>query len=118
MSIPLSELVAAADRLLTPQYFQDYCPNGLQVEGRREVRLLVTEEAGGAALFEAAGIDVRVCSGHPEMARETGDFKPDWIVSLDRRRAAGERTGAPPRRLAAAYAPQTEDRLPAPNAWG
>lgn len=54
MSVPLVELVAAADRLLGPERFQDYCPNGLQVEGRAEVRRLVTGVTASQALLEAA----------------------------------------------------------------
>jgi putative NIF3 family GTP cyclohydrolase 1 type 2 len=29
-----AELVAAANRVMSPERFQDYCPNGLQVVGR------------------------------------------------------------------------------------
>jgi len=42
-----------ADFLQVPN-FRDYCPNGLQVEGRREVNLLVTGVTASAALIEAA----------------------------------------------------------------
>lgn len=50
----LAELAASADRLLQPELFQDYCPNGLQVEGRRTVRRLVTGVTASLALLEAA----------------------------------------------------------------
>ncbi len=53
-------LVAEADRLLQPQLFQDYCPNGLQVEGRAQVRLLVSGVTASQQLLEravAAGAD-------------------------------------------------------------
>lgn len=50
----LIELVAAADRLLQPECFQDYCPNGLQVEGRASVRRLVSGVTASLALLEAA----------------------------------------------------------------
>lgn len=53
-SVALSELVAGADRLLAPERFQDYCPNGLQVEGRPRVRRLVTGVTASLALLEAA----------------------------------------------------------------
>jgi len=32
--IKLASIVAHLDQLLQVQSFQDYCPNGLQVEGR------------------------------------------------------------------------------------
>ena len=54
MSVTLSELVAAADQLLQPQLFQDYCPNGLQVEGRPRVGRLVSGVTASRALLEAA----------------------------------------------------------------
>lgn len=34
--------------------FRDYCPNGLQVEGRREIRHVVTGVTASAALLESA----------------------------------------------------------------
>lgn len=57
MSVTLSQLVGAADQLLQPQLFQDYCPNGLQVEGRAEVRRLVSGVTASRALLEAAIAD-------------------------------------------------------------
>jgi dinuclear metal center YbgI/SA1388 family protein len=39
--VPLSELAACLERLLECGRFTDYAPNGLQVEGRAEVRRLV-----------------------------------------------------------------------------
>jgi len=50
----LNELVGYLDELLEPSRFSDYCPNGLQVPGRREVRTLVTGVSAGAELFERA----------------------------------------------------------------
>ena len=44
----------AFDALLQPEKFRDYCPNGLQVEGDREVRLLVSGVTASRALIEAA----------------------------------------------------------------
>ncbi|HBQ42213.1 MAG TPA: Nif3-like dinuclear metal center protein, partial [Halieaceae bacterium] len=37
MSVSLKELVHYIDQLLDVARFRDYCPNGLQVEGRGEV---------------------------------------------------------------------------------
>ena len=42
-----------ADFLQVPD-FRDYCPNGLQVEGRAEVRCIVTGVTASSALIEAA----------------------------------------------------------------
>lgn len=50
----LAELVAAADRLLEPRAFKDYCPNGLQVEGRTTVHRLVSGVTASQALIERA----------------------------------------------------------------
>jgi dinuclear metal center YbgI/SA1388 family protein len=54
------QLLHALDALLAPERFKDYGPNGLQVEGRPEVRRLVTGVTASRALIEqaiAAGAD-------------------------------------------------------------
>ena len=48
------ELLRAFDDLLTPERFKDYGPNGLQVEGRAEVRRLVSGVTASRALIERA----------------------------------------------------------------
>ncbi|MBK8534100.1 MAG: Nif3-like dinuclear metal center hexameric protein [Candidatus Competibacteraceae bacterium] len=50
----LNELVAYADRLLAVENFSDYCPNGLQVQGRAKVRMLVGGVTACQALLDAA----------------------------------------------------------------
>jgi dinuclear metal center YbgI/SA1388 family protein len=50
----LSELVAYTDRLLAVENFSDYCPNGLQVQGRADVRTLVGGVTACQALLDAA----------------------------------------------------------------
>ena len=40
--------------LLQPERFSDYCPNGLQVEGKREINTIVTGVTASMALLEAA----------------------------------------------------------------
>lgn len=40
--------------LLQPECFSDYCPNGLQVEGKREIHKIVTGVTASMALLEAA----------------------------------------------------------------
>ena len=49
-----NELVAYADELLEVKLCKDYCPNGLQVEGRAEVRKIVSGVTASLALIEAA----------------------------------------------------------------
>jgi dinuclear metal center YbgI/SA1388 family protein len=48
------ELARYLDQLLDASRVKDYCPNGLQVEGRAEVASLVTGVTASAALIEAA----------------------------------------------------------------
>jgi dinuclear metal center YbgI/SA1388 family protein len=49
-----NELAAYLDGLLEAGRFRDYCPNGLQVEGRQEVRRIVCGVTASQALLEAA----------------------------------------------------------------
>ena len=53
----VQDLTLAFDALLEPEKFRDYGPNGLQVEGDRDVKLLVSGVTASRALIEAA-IDV------------------------------------------------------------
>lgn len=48
------ELEVYLENLLETARFRDYCPNGLQVEGRAEVTRIVTGVTASAALLEAA----------------------------------------------------------------
>ena len=48
------QLLQAFDGLLQPDRFKDYGPNGLQVEGKDEVRRLVSGVTASRALIEAA----------------------------------------------------------------
>ena len=48
------ELVEYLDRLLEPGKFRDYCPNGLQVEGREDVVRIVAGVTASQALLDAA----------------------------------------------------------------
>jgi dinuclear metal center YbgI/SA1388 family protein len=54
MSITLQQLVDSLDEVLQPQCFRDYCPNGLQVEGRPELQNLVTGVTACQDLIDAA----------------------------------------------------------------
>jgi dinuclear metal center YbgI/SA1388 family protein len=54
MSILLHDLLHHLDSLLRPGDFRDYCPNGLQIEGRSRVARLVTGVTASQALLDAA----------------------------------------------------------------
>ena len=47
-------LLQAFDQLLLPEKFKDYGPNGLQVEGRAQVRRIVSGVTASLALIDAA----------------------------------------------------------------
>ena len=49
-----SELVAYCNNLLNCGAYQDYSPNGLQIEGRKQVQRVVTGVTASQALIEAA----------------------------------------------------------------
>ena len=50
----IKELLDYTGQILEVERFRDYCPNGLQVEGRLEVRKIVTGVTASMALLEAA----------------------------------------------------------------
>lgn len=50
----IKELVDYTGQLLEVGRFRDYCPNGLQVEGRREIHKVVSGVSASLALLEAA----------------------------------------------------------------
>ena len=52
--IHTDELIAEADSLLSPQSFQDYGPNGLQVPNSQPVDTIVTSVSASVGLFERA----------------------------------------------------------------
>ncbi len=54
MAIALTTLVEEADRYLNAARISDYCPNGLQVEGRPQVRRIVSGVTASQALLDAA----------------------------------------------------------------
>ncbi|WP_434543065.1 Nif3-like dinuclear metal center hexameric protein [Halopseudomonas bauzanensis] len=54
MMTQCSELVAYCNNLLERGAFQDYCPNGLQVEGRCEISRVISGVTASQALIEAA----------------------------------------------------------------
>ena len=52
--VGLKQLTQYLDGLLSADQFSDYCPNGLQVEGRDEVRHIVCGVTASQALIDAA----------------------------------------------------------------
>jgi len=54
MPVSLKELELELKKVLRPEQFKDYCPNGLQVEGRKEISKLVTGVTACQELITAA----------------------------------------------------------------
>jgi len=52
--VNINELVNYTGQLLQVERFSDYCPNGLQVEGRPEIKKIVSGVTASMALLEAA----------------------------------------------------------------
>ncbi|WP_199052488.1 Nif3-like dinuclear metal center hexameric protein [Aquitalea sp. ASV15] len=50
----LPQLIASIDEWLEPWRYQDYAPNGLQIEGRAEVRHIITGVTASQALIDVA----------------------------------------------------------------
>ena len=53
-TVPVEALAACLEEILAPSGFDDYCPNGLQVEGDRPVRLLVSGVTASAEFIRRA----------------------------------------------------------------
>lgn len=54
MATTRTDMLGALDGLLQPHCFQDYAPNGLQVEGRENVAMVVSGVTASQALLDAA----------------------------------------------------------------
>lgn len=54
MSVALTELIGHLNELLQPQQFADYCPNGLQVQGKQQLSRLVSGVTASQALIDKA----------------------------------------------------------------
>jgi dinuclear metal center YbgI/SA1388 family protein len=54
MPVSLKQLELELKEVLRPEQFKDYCPNGLQVEGRKEISKLVTGVTACQELITAA----------------------------------------------------------------
>lgn len=54
MAVNRTDLVNYLDLLLNARLIKDYCPNGLQVEGKEEIKKVVTGVTASEALIDAA----------------------------------------------------------------
>lgn len=52
--VKINELASHCDDLLEVDRFRDYCPNGLQVEGKQQVEIIVSGVSACQALIDAA----------------------------------------------------------------
>lgn len=52
--VHLNDFLEYTESLLSVDDYQDYCPNGLQVEGSREIRRIVTGVTASQSLIDAA----------------------------------------------------------------
>ena len=52
--VKINDLTHYTQQLMQEERFKDYCPNGLQVEGRAEINKIVTGVTASMALLEAA----------------------------------------------------------------
>ena len=50
----ISDLSNYLNQLLQPEHFTDYCPNGLQIEGKQEIQKIVTGVTASYDLLQAA----------------------------------------------------------------
>ena len=75
--IERQKLVNTLDSLLEPERFKDYGPNGLQVEGRGEIKKIVSGVTACLALIEAA------------VAAQADAMAAQAQVDLNRQRDAG-----------------------------
>ncbi len=84
MSIGLNDLIAHLEATLEPGRFRDYCPNGLQVEGRGQVQRLATGVTACQALLDRA-----IDWGADAILVHHGYFwkgEPEPVVGMKRRR--------------------------------
>lgn len=54
MTVALTDILLELGKQLRPEQFNDYCPNGLQVQGRSQVSRLVSGVTASQALIDAA----------------------------------------------------------------
>ena len=76
-------LLAALDDLLHPENYRDYAPNGLQVEGQRDIRHIVTGVSASLELIEKARL----------LGADTILVHHGWFWKRDDPRITGVRRG-------------------------
>jgi dinuclear metal center YbgI/SA1388 family protein len=84
MSTALDQLLHYLDEILQPDQFPDYCPNGLQVEGRDRVARLATGVTASQQLLDGA-----IAWGADAILVHHGYFwsgEPPPVVGMKRRR--------------------------------
>ena len=54
MPVSLRDIDKTLKELLKPEDFVDFCPNGIQIEGKDEIERIVTGVTASRALVEAA----------------------------------------------------------------
>ncbi|MBF0414889.1 MAG: Nif3-like dinuclear metal center hexameric protein [Magnetococcales bacterium] len=52
--VPLKKMATYLDHLLQVHQFVDYCPNGIQVQGRKKIKKMVTGVSACTEIFQAA----------------------------------------------------------------
>ena len=57
MPVRLKDIDTTLRKLLKPEEFDDYCPNGIQVEGKGEIKKVVTGVTASRALIESAIVE-------------------------------------------------------------
>lgn len=84
MPAHLNEIVEFCATLLTPEKYRDYCPNGLQIEGREQVHRIISGVTASQALLDAA-----VARGADLILVHHGYFwkgEPEPVVGMKKRR--------------------------------
>jgi dinuclear metal center YbgI/SA1388 family protein len=86
VSVSLTELCQHLDACLQPELYADYCPNGLQVEGRASISRIVTGVTACQSLLDAA-----IAWGADAVLVHHGYFwrgEAPQVVGMKRRRLA------------------------------
>jgi putative NIF3 family GTP cyclohydrolase 1 type 2 len=55
MPVSLRDIDKTLKELLKPEDFVDFCPNGIQIEGKDEIERIVTGVTASRALVEGGG---------------------------------------------------------------
>jgi putative NIF3 family GTP cyclohydrolase 1 type 2 len=76
--VDLLQLVAELDELLEADGAADYCPNGLQVEGRPQIERIITAVSASRELFALAAERGADC--HWTVTSSSGT-PPNWLAA-------------------------------------